>query len=324
MYTGFKAIVQGEMHKEKKLPCQDAVSCRVSNKGGIAIVADGHGSEKHFRSDVGSRTAVEVTDAAIIQFLKLLSKEKESYYDTYHMDEQLKQLEGYIITHWRQAVLLHFDSHPLTDAEKTICAGEDLDPSVENNRVRMYGTTLIAAMIQKTIWFVIQIGDGKCAVIDAGGVPQFPPSLEDERLTGGKTSSLCDTDAMGNFRHAFGHKSIRGVTVATDGVTDSFIPENYLDLHKRLYNDVTSNPKNAEKELQKSIAVWSSKGSRDDASMAGLFLKDGKPIVLGESKSETPPPPAPGLQKRHIALALGLAVLAAIIVVLLIKVIVKR
>jgi hypothetical protein len=230
----------------------------VSNKGGIAIVADGHGSEKHFRSDVGSRTAVEVADAAIIQFLKLLSKEKKSYSDSHHMDEQLKQLEGYIITHWRQAVLKHFGAHPLNDAEKTICAEENLDPAVENNRVRMYGTTLIAAMVQKTIWFAIQIGDGKCAILDPAGVPQFPPSLDDERLMGGKTSSLCDSDALGNFRHAFGYESIHGVTVATDGVTDSFIPENYLELHKRLYTDVTKNPKNAEKELQKSIAAWSS------------------------------------------------------------------
>jgi serine/threonine protein phosphatase PrpC len=274
MYTGFRVIVQGDMHKEKKLPCQDAAAIRFSKHGGVAIVADGHGSEKHFRSDIGSRTAVDVAMEAICRFLKLLSKEKESYYDKYRMEEQLQQLEGYIITHWREAVLAHFDRHPLTDSEKAVCAEEQIDGTIENDRVRMYGTTLIAAMVQKTMWFAIQIGDGKCVVTDAA--PQFPPSLEDESLAGGKTTSLCNSDALGNFRHVFGSELIRGITVATDGVTDSFIPDKYLELHQRLYDDFTNNPKNAEKELQKSIAVWSSKGSRDDAAMAGIFFKDKK------------------------------------------------
>jgi serine/threonine protein phosphatase PrpC len=281
MYVGFQAIAQGEMHKEKGLPCQDAVRRTVSfdSKVGIAVVADGHGSEKHFRSDVGSSTAVDVAEKAIKEFLKILTKEKGSYRNQSRMDGQLQKLEGAIITRWRQGVRAHFDAHPLNDTETHICEEQHIDPADENNRVRMYGTTLIAAMIQKTMWFAIQIGDGKCAILDAAGVPQFPPALEDESLAGGKTTSLCDSNALGNFRHAFDFCTIRGITAASDGVTDSFIPDKYLELHRRLYRDFTTNPQNAETELQKSIAVWSSKGSRDDASMAGIFLKDKKGVL---------------------------------------------
>jgi hypothetical protein len=87
------------------------------------------------------------------------------------------------------------------------------------------------------------------------------------------TTSLCDSDAAGHFRHAFGFEPIRGITAASDGVSDSFIPEDYLKLHRRLLDDFMRNAKQAQEGLQKSIPVWSSKGSRDDVSLAGVFYK---------------------------------------------------
>ncbi|MDR2048918.1 MAG: protein phosphatase 2C domain-containing protein, partial [Treponema sp.] len=153
-----------------------------------------------------------------------------------------------------------------------------VDPENENDRVRLYGTTLVAAFVYKKGWFVLQIGDGRCVCLDPEGVPFFPPELEDESLAGGKTTSLCDSDAAGHFRHAFGTETIRGITVASDGVSDSFIPEDYLKLHHRLLDDFSADAKQASAGLQKSISVWSSKGSRDDVSMAGVFYK---PDILG-------------------------------------------
>jgi hypothetical protein len=81
MYIGFKAIAQGDSHKEKNLPCQDAAFVLALPNCGIAIVADGHGSEKHFRSDTGSRTAVDTARDAISGFVKLQSKEKKTMQD---------------------------------------------------------------------------------------------------------------------------------------------------------------------------------------------------------------------------------------------------
>jgi serine/threonine protein phosphatase PrpC len=194
------------------------------------------------------------------------------------MDEQLRQLERYIIVNWRQRVLASFDENPLSEEERAFCVEHGVDPENENDRVRLYGTTLIAAFVYKKAWFVLQIGDGKCVCLDPEGVPFFPTELEDESLAGGKTTSLCDSDAAGHFRHAFGSATIRGITVASDGVSDSFIPEDYLKLHSRLLDDFISEETKAEAGLQKSISVWSSKGSRDDVSMAGVFYK---PDILG-------------------------------------------
>jgi serine/threonine protein phosphatase PrpC len=285
MYVGFKAIAQGDSHKEKNLSCQDAVSCEVFKVGGIAIVADGHGSEKHFRSDRGSRIAVDVAYKAIIEFSQIMAKEKKNkdeekrrYADNSRREEQLHQLEGYIISQWRKEVLSDFKKTPLTKTEKAVCADNNINSVEENSRVRMYGTTLIASMIQESFWFVIQIGDGKCVILDANGNPQFPVP-EDENLGGGKTTSLCDTNALENFRHGFGFDTIQGITVASDGVTDSFVPEKYLELHKRLYIDFCTDEKKAAKGIKKSLPVWSSKGSRDDVSMAGVFYLPKKPKI---------------------------------------------
>ncbi|MDR2313871.1 MAG: protein phosphatase 2C domain-containing protein [Spirochaetaceae bacterium] len=278
MYTAFKAIAQGDSHKEKNLPCQDAALASAVSNWGVAIVADGHGSEKHFRSDAGSQTAVKTALYAITDFIKLQGKEKKTIHDAACMDEQLRQLERYIIVTWRKNVLVSFDENPLTEEETAFCAERGVDPENENDRVRLYGTTLIAALVYKKGWFVLQIGDGRCVCLDPEGLPFFPPELEDESLEGGKTTSLCDSDAAGHFRHAFGYETIRGITVASDGVSDSFIPEDYLKLHRRLLDDFSADSKRAAEGLQKSISVWSSKGSRDDVSMAGVFYK---PDLLG-------------------------------------------
>jgi serine/threonine protein phosphatase PrpC len=273
MYIGFKALAQGDSHKEKNLPCQDAALVFTAPGCGLALVADGHGSAKHFRSDRGSRIAVETAADAIVTFLNLQNKESKSMGDAVYTDDQLRQLERYIIVNWRERVLISFDDNPLNEEEKAICTEHDVDPENENDRVRLYGTTLIAAFVNKKGWFVLQIGDGKCVCLDPEGVPFFPPELEDESLAGGQTTSLCDSDAAGHFRHAFGSETIRGITVASDGVSDSFIPEDYLKLHRRLLDDFITDAKQAEAGLQKSIPVWSSKGSRDDVSMAGVFYK---------------------------------------------------
>jgi serine/threonine protein phosphatase PrpC len=277
MYIGFNAIARGDSHKEKGLPCQDAAFVLTTPQCGIAITADGHGSEKHFRSDRGSQIAVDTARDAIVEFLEMQVKAKNMQ-DAVYMDEQLRQLERYIIVTWRQRVLSSFAENPLTEEETAFCTEQGVDPGSENERVRLYGTTLIAAFVYKKGWFALQIGDGKCVCLDPRGVPFFPPELEDESLAGGKTTSLCDSDASGHFRRAFGFDTIRGITVASDGVSDSFIPEDYLKLHHRLLGDFIADAKKAEAGLQKSISVWSSKGSMDDVSMAGVFYK---PDILG-------------------------------------------
>jgi serine/threonine protein phosphatase PrpC len=195
MFAGFKAIVHGESHKEKDLPCQDAVFYKHYKNGGIIVVADGHGSEKHFRSDAGSTCAVEIAFNTIYEFSQLL-KETESVNkgvaDAKRLigrppsEAQMKQLERSIITRWRSAALEHFGKNPLNKAERELCAKLELDDTDDTTQVRFYGTTLLTALFKKDFWFVLQIGDGKCVIIDAQGKSHFP-GIDDEALGFGKT-----------------------------------------------------------------------------------------------------------------------------------------
>ena len=286
MFNGFKAMAQGEDHRGKSLPCQDAVHYEAYKNYGIAIVADGHGSERHFRSQYGSQIAVKVGRAGIFKFQEFLATEKKKLEEKSEsaqrscMEDQLNQLERFIITRWRQEVIKHFSENSLTDQENDICHGLNLDMVDENNQVCAYGTTLIAAMIKSGVWFVIQIGDGKSVVLDAEGNVSFAVD-EDERLGFGKTTSLCDVYAKENFRHSFDFCEIKGITVATDGVSDSFIPEAYLEFHRRLYTDFCNDPEIAREGVTKGVAAWSLKGSRDDVAMAGIFVVPGLGSVLG-------------------------------------------
>ena len=50
------------------LVCQDSSAHKVGDNYAIAVVADGHGSKKHFRSNIGSKFAVEATLETIANF----------------------------------------------------------------------------------------------------------------------------------------------------------------------------------------------------------------------------------------------------------------
>ncbi len=61
------ACVRGSSHQRSGLPNQDAVQCTVTPAAqgtvAVAVVSDGHGSPRHFRSQVGSSLAVSTVAA---------------------------------------------------------------------------------------------------------------------------------------------------------------------------------------------------------------------------------------------------------------------
>jgi hypothetical protein len=132
---------------------------------------------------------------------------------------------------------------------------------------------LIAALVTPKFWFGIQIGDGLCIVITQENTAQIAIPLDD-KLSFGKTTSLCNSNASENFKHKIGMGSISGITVATDGVVDSFEPEKYLEFNMDLRNKFISFPKKTETDLQTFLPQLSERGSRDDVAIAGIFNID--------------------------------------------------
>ena len=61
---------QGESHKSNNKPCQDCAFAESNDLLSMAIVCDGHGGERYFRSHHGAEFATEITQKAITEFVK--------------------------------------------------------------------------------------------------------------------------------------------------------------------------------------------------------------------------------------------------------------
>ena len=71
-----------------------------------------------------------------------------------------------------------------------------------------------------------------------------------------------------------------GITVASDGVTDSFLPEKYIDFNIQLFRNFINYPNQAQQNLQDFLPKLSERGSNDDVSIAGVFnITKGKKII---------------------------------------------
>ena len=68
MFNGFSHSVMGASHEKTGLVCQDSSAYKVCDDYAVCVVADGHGSKKHFRSNIGSKFAIEATISTIDRF----------------------------------------------------------------------------------------------------------------------------------------------------------------------------------------------------------------------------------------------------------------
>ena len=107
VYESFNVDCIGYSHVQNGLPKQDSsYSFSGQTENGIpysiAIIADGHGSSQYFRSDIGSRLAVEVCKALIVDLIK-------SERDARKNEDKLKKL---LKTEWDNSVKNHFKKNP--------------------------------------------------------------------------------------------------------------------------------------------------------------------------------------------------------------------
>jgi serine/threonine protein phosphatase PrpC len=273
----FALKARGVSHIEKGIPCQDSVDAilGLSNTIGIACAADGHGGNKYFRSERGSNFAVNIASRSLADFYGSVTKKRTVFFGlkdghenikNNDMQPKLKQLEANIIYKWRNTILEDLKNNPLTEAETGICNDNNIKP----DDPVIYGTTLLAGLVSDCLWFVIQIGDGLCVVLENEENIIYPIP-HDERLAFGRTTSLCDNDSINNFRESYGFSKIMGLTVATDGMTDSFEPDKYFQFNKELYDKFSHFPVRTEAELKEFLPKISKRGSRDDISIAGIF-----------------------------------------------------
>jgi serine/threonine protein phosphatase PrpC len=266
--------VRGASHKRNGKPNQDAWAFIQNEVCTVLAVADGHGSSKHYRSDVGSQLAVQAALALLNDF---------AHADTGSNARQIKQSADYLpsqlVQAWRSAV----DD---VDEGQTITAKE---------RYSIYGTTLIAVLIRADYALYLQIGDGDLLVLSEDGQLQTP-LVKNTSLIANETYSLCEEKAIYHVELSlqfFEHKPLPAlIFVATDGYANSFSnSEDFQQAVQEFQGQIASH--GADK-IQGCLADWlnetSEQGSGDDVTLAIMFRT---PVISvdDEQDDETIMPP---------------------------------
>ena len=257
----------GESHKDAGKPRQD---CSLAESAGlftIGVICDGHGGERYFRSDVGARAASAAArkcaeefvrnadeslfrDAPFTQFGTAAAEaEKKKSGRSDVRDAMFRQLFASIIFDWRKNVI-----------EKT------------------YGCTLICFVQTKSYWFAFHIGDGKCISFSAdkdSHISWEEPVPEDRECFLNTTTSICDANAINEFRYCYGGRNTfpLAVFLASDGIDDSFGEDSnlanfYVQILKKI---VRSSPDEVKSELDSTLRELGVHGSKDDKSVVCCF-----------------------------------------------------
>ncbi|MFM7907875.1 MAG: PP2C family serine/threonine-protein phosphatase, partial [Microcystis sp.] len=235
--------VKGASHVRSGLPNQDAIRWFPESGIGLPLilaVSDGHGSAKSFRSDRGSRFAVETAIKVIQEFF--LSSQSSDLNFSALKDAAQRLLPPRLVNEWRKAVnkdlgLSENDEEKLTnkpnftDEEKQILVDKDGEAAwqaVENNYFLAYGATVLAVLVTDSFIVYIQLGDGDILEVDSKGNTTRPLD-RDPNLIANETTSLCMNKAWNEIQV---HVELypKGtpkqmpalILVSTDGYSNSF------------------------------------------------------------------------------------------------------
>lgn len=294
----------GSSHLREGKPLQD--SAKVLLKKGYAIfsVADGHGGERYFRSDVGSRLAVEIAEKQFVSLLRKIATLRGKQ-ETINWDSTISNVERNIVADWKNEVKKHFAQNPLTDTEKDLCASLKIplehfeagggreensvaaapkERTFEKSIEKLYGTTLISCLYipelqltetkKSSLWIAVQIGDGMCLIQKDSDEITCPIKV-DENLGFGVTTSLCSNNAINEFRHAWGFDRLNFICACSDGVQDSFTSDDLKHFANDVYDNIQHyGAEREQQELEDFFPRLSEQGSGDDVSFAGIFMTE--------------------------------------------------
>lgn len=222
--------VPGASHLRAGIPNQDSLlQLRESGRSLplVVSISDGHGSNKCFRSDRGSRFAVKRAAQLVSEFLD----ERRGHFDFAEIESRGREwLPQEFIRRWREAVEIDLKRQPFTSQEfETLLKKESQRARelVEANPLLAYGATSLTVAVEESFILYFQLGDGDMLTVSDGG-EVARPLPEDNRLFANETTSLCTTGAERDFR--FHLQRISGtppalILLSTDGYVNSFSNE---------------------------------------------------------------------------------------------------
>ena len=304
----------GESHIAAGKPRQDCSLAESTDFITIGVVCDGHGGDRYFRSEVGARAASAAARKCAEEFVRNADEslfrdapftqlgtaaaeaEKKKSGRSDVRDALFRQLFASIIFDWREHVVSHAKANPVSDKERGKVPQEHIEAfektDGDGNRTgieKTYGCTLICFVQTKSYWFAFHIGDGKCISFSAdkdSHISWEEPVPEDRECFLNTTPSICDANAINEFRYCYGGRSTfpLAVFLGSDGIDDSFGEDSnlanfYVQILKKI---VRSSPDEAKSELDSTLPELSVHGSKDDKSVVCCFDEERlKPLENG-------------------------------------------
>ncbi len=249
----------------------------------VLAVADGHGSAAHSRSELGARFAVD-------RFVALAAGFGRAARDC-HEPGRLARLMTYarddfpraLVHDWRQAALGHWARHrPVAD--------DSAREPTPDDKLLLYGSTLIGAVLTPWLHVAWQLGDGDLAVVEHDGTVRRPLAPVEEDL-GDETESLCGREAWRAMRMHWAPvfdeaRTPRLVVLSTDGLSKSFAAaDGYREFVTGLDGRLATE---GSEEVRTALPGWlrqASQYSGDDTTLAAAL----RPAGILPAEAETPP-----------------------------------
>lgn len=260
--------VAGASHVRQGVPNQDSARAEPASAAArriVVAVADGHGHAKHFRSDRGSRFAV---DAAVDSIVPVLNY-RPSAANTVQTVLQT-EIPRTIVRAWRDRVAVDYARDEFSREERSLTPSGDI--------FEAYGSTLTAAVVTEHFLCLLRLGDGDVLTVDSAGQVRdvFPPY----EVLGEGTDSLCAPNAVLKFQtvcepHDASPPAV--ITLSTDGCSKSFPfdRQDFLKVGSDLSRYLRElGPEKVAQELPAWLAGTSAGGSGDDITLGIIYCVD--------------------------------------------------
>lgn len=273
--TVFANSAMGFKHRQMALANEDAFALLDKDSYKIIAIADGHGARECFRSEIGSRLAVDVA----IQNLEVFAQTIDKYALFPHLQnpedqEQLvRSLIQDIVENWNQYIYADIQAFPIQEEE--YMRAQTLSSIYQKGMylTNIYGTTLLAALICESYILILQQGDGLCVQVDQQGNVSYPVP-EDDLCIRNITTSLCDKDAIKRMRYVLidrNEADLAALFLSSDGIEKSFNDTIHLSaFYAELCRELEElDDLNIEYYFDHLLPIISKRGSKDDVSIAG-------------------------------------------------------
>lgn len=274
-YRAFSRIERGYRHIKMGSVCQDAaLASDAAPDCSVIVVADGHGGGDYFRSDRGSKFIVQATMAGLMEFASKTAAVQLR--DPGERKKLLRELFAGILKHWNESIEADMFDDPFSETQMESVSLRCREEYMAGKAVeRAYGTTLVAVLVTERYWLGIQQGDGRCVAVRTDGTCEQPIPW-DVRCENNITTSICDPNAIDEFRYSFSERMPAAVFVCTDGVDAAYSDMDgtygFCQTLASIY--LNDGRPGLEKAVAEYLPNLSKRGTGDDVSVAGLLCVD--------------------------------------------------